>query len=44
MKLYFLQDAEQEKLSMLCVKIATKFLFNVGFKTKKTLRGPAADW
>ncbi|XP_077293704.1 ubiquitin carboxyl-terminal hydrolase-like faf isoform X2 [Arctopsyche grandis] len=37
-------DTEQEKLSMLCVKLATKFLFNVGFRTKKTLRGPASDW
>ena len=29
---------------MLSVQLASKFLFNVGFHTKKTLRGPATDW
>lgn len=31
-------------MSMLAVQLAAKFLFQVGFHTKKTLRGPAADW
>lgn len=35
---------EQEEMSMLAVQLATRFLFQVGFRTKKTLRGPAADW
>ncbi|CAG9782928.1 unnamed protein product [Diatraea saccharalis] len=35
---------EHEEMSMLAVQLATKFLFQVGFHTKKTLRGPAADW
>ncbi|XP_047040633.1 probable ubiquitin carboxyl-terminal hydrolase FAF-X isoform X3 [Helicoverpa zea] len=35
---------EHEEMSMLAVQLATKFLFQVGFRTKKTLRGPAADW
>lgn len=39
-----LKDAEQEEMSMLSVQLATKFLFQVGFRTKKTLRGPAIDW
>lgn len=29
---------------MLAVQLATKFLFQVGFRTKKQLRGPASDW
>lgn len=35
---------EQEEMSMLAVQIATKFLFQVGFRTKKSLRGPASEW
>ena len=35
--LYDLQG-ELEELGMLCVKLATKFLFHCGFHTKKTLR------
>lgn len=35
---------EQEEISMLAVQLASKFLFQVGFHTKKTLRGPASDW
>ncbi|XP_068629076.1 probable ubiquitin carboxyl-terminal hydrolase FAF isoform X3 [Battus philenor] len=35
---------EHEEMSMLAVQLATKFLFQVGFHTKKTLRGPASDW
>ncbi|KAF9415212.1 hypothetical protein HW555_007088 [Spodoptera exigua] len=40
----FTQGPEHEEMSMLAVQLATKFLFQVGFRTKKTLRGPAADW
>ena len=32
------------KLSLLCTQLATEFLFNVGFRTKRNLRGPANDW
>lgn len=39
-----LQGLENEEMSMVAVQLATKFLFQVGFHTKKTLRGPAADW
>ncbi|KAK3596917.1 hypothetical protein CHS0354_031696 [Potamilus streckersoni] len=35
-------DAEQ--LSMISIELASKFLFTVGFHTKKTLRGPANEW
>ncbi|BFZ00611.1 hypothetical protein BsWGS_03650 [Bradybaena similaris] len=35
---------EVEQISMISTELASKFLFNVGFKTKKSLRGPAADW
>ncbi|XP_047523488.1 probable ubiquitin carboxyl-terminal hydrolase FAF [Pieris napi] len=35
---------EHEEMSMLAVQLATKFLFQIGFHTKKTLRGPATDW
>ncbi|XP_052737124.1 probable ubiquitin carboxyl-terminal hydrolase FAF-X isoform X2 [Bicyclus anynana] len=35
---------EHEEMSMLAVQMASKFLFQVGFHTKKTLRGPASDW
>lgn len=38
------QSQEHEEMSMLAVQLATKFLFQVGFHTKKTLRGPASDW
>lgn len=40
----FFQGPEQEELSMLCVQLATKFLFNVGFRTKKNIRAAAGDW
>ncbi len=29
---------------MISVQLAAKFLFNVGFHTKKTLRGSASEW
>ena len=32
------QSAEAEELAMISVNLASKFLFNVGFHTKKTLR------
>ncbi|XP_069354342.1 ubiquitin carboxyl-terminal hydrolase 9X isoform X2 [Maniola hyperantus] len=35
---------EHEEMSMLAVQMAAKFLFQVGFHTKKSLRGPASDW
>ncbi|XP_059175144.1 probable ubiquitin carboxyl-terminal hydrolase FAF-X isoform X4 [Physella acuta] len=41
---------EIEHISMISTELASKFLFNVGFKTKKSLsllacdRGPAGDW
>lgn len=39
-----LQGPEQEEMSMLAVQLATKFLFQIGFRTKKALRGPASEW
>ncbi|KAK0066423.1 ubiquitin carboxyl-terminal hydrolase FAF-X isoform X1 [Biomphalaria pfeifferi] len=36
--------SEIEQISMISIELASKFLFNVGFKTKKSLRGPAGDW
>ncbi|VVC97156.1 unnamed protein product [Leptidea sinapis] len=39
-----LQSQEHEEMSMIAIQIATKFLFQVGFHTKKSLRGPATDW
>ncbi|KAK3094503.1 hypothetical protein FSP39_002606 [Pinctada imbricata] len=35
---------EMEALAMINTELASKFLFNVGFHTKKTLRGPAGEW
>ncbi|CAI8002162.1 Probable ubiquitin carboxyl-terminal hydrolase FAF-X [Geodia barretti] len=35
---------EMEKLGLQCVQLATTFLFHCGIHTKKTLRGPAAEW
>ncbi|XP_034939757.1 probable ubiquitin carboxyl-terminal hydrolase FAF-X isoform X2 [Chelonus insularis] len=35
---------EAEELSMLSVQLASRFLFNTGFHTKKSLRGTATDW
>ena len=32
------------KLALLCTQLAAEFLFNVGFRTKRNLRGPANDW
>ncbi|XP_074657837.1 ubiquitin carboxyl-terminal hydrolase 9X-like [Tubulanus polymorphus] len=35
---------EAEELAMISIQVASKFLFSVGFHTKKTLRGPANEW
>jgi ubiquitin carboxyl-terminal hydrolase 9/24 len=35
---------EAEDLALITVQLASKFLFNSGFHTKKTLRGPAQEW
>ncbi|KAK6195512.1 hypothetical protein SNE40_000926 [Patella caerulea] len=35
---------DAEKIAMISVELASKFVFNVGFHTKKTIRGPASDW
>jgi hypothetical protein len=34
----YFQSDEAEELAMISVKLAAKFLFNVGFHTKKSLR------
>lgn len=36
--------AEAEELASLSVQLGARFLFDVGFHTKKTLRGPANEW
>ena len=36
--------ADGEELVMITVQLAAKFLFNSGFRTKKSLRGPALEW
>ncbi|XP_070500116.1 probable ubiquitin carboxyl-terminal hydrolase FAF isoform X3 [Chironomus tepperi] len=33
-----------EELSLLSIQLASQFLFQFGFKTKKTLRGAAIEW
>jgi ubiquitin carboxyl-terminal hydrolase 9/24 len=35
---------EKENICMLSVELAVKFLFSVGFRVKKTLRGPINEW
>ncbi|KAL4220567.1 putative ubiquitin carboxyl-terminal hydrolase FAF-X [Mactra antiquata] len=35
---------EAEQLAMLSTELASKFLFTVGFHTKKSLRGSATEW
>ena len=39
-----LTQEESSKLALLCCQLATEFLFNVGFRTKRNLRGPANEW
>ena len=36
--------AAAEELAMTTVKLASAFLFTVGFHTKKSLRGNAGEW
>lgn len=33
-----------EELSLLCLKLASQFLFHSGYRTKKNIRGAAIDW
>ncbi|XP_071799117.1 ubiquitin carboxyl-terminal hydrolase 9X-like isoform X1 [Asterias amurensis] len=35
---------DAEELAMISIQLASRFLFSVGFHTKKTLRGPATEW
>jgi len=35
---------EIERISLISIELASKFLFSVGFKTKKSIRGPASEW
>lgn len=35
---------DMENLAMISTELASKFLFSVGFHTKKALRGAANDW
>ncbi|XP_071163274.1 ubiquitin carboxyl-terminal hydrolase 9X-like isoform X2 [Mytilus edulis] len=35
---------DAEVLAMISTELASKFLFNVGFRTKKNIRGPASEW
>ncbi|OWF40886.1 probable ubiquitin carboxyl-terminal hydrolase FAF-X isoform X2 [Mizuhopecten yessoensis] len=37
-------NADAENVAMISTELAAKFLFHVGFHTKKTLRGPANEW
>lgn len=39
-----LQSEEIESLALLSIQMVTMFLFSVGFRTKKALRGNANDW
>lgn len=42
--IYTQSTADTEELSMLSVQLASRFLFNTGFHTKKNVRGAAGDW
>lgn len=45
MRLFFNpQTPTIEELSLLSIQLASQFLFQFGFKTKKTLRGAAIEW
>jgi len=35
---------EADELCMLSIHLASKFLFSIGLRTKKSLRGPAQEW
>ncbi|XP_052826881.1 probable ubiquitin carboxyl-terminal hydrolase FAF-X, partial [Octopus bimaculoides] len=36
--------ADAEQMALISVELGSKFLFTVGFHTKKSLRGPANEW
>lgn len=38
------QSSTSEDLSLLSIQLASQFLFQFGFRTKKTLRGAAIEW
>lgn len=38
------QSPTSEDLSLLSIQLASQFLFQFGFRTKKTLRGAAIEW
>lgn len=40
----YLQTPAAEELSLLSIQLASQFLFQFGFRTKKTLRGAAIEW
>lgn len=42
--LFSSQTPQAEELSLLAIQLASQFLFHSGFRTKKSLRGPAIDW
>jgi ubiquitin carboxyl-terminal hydrolase 9/24 len=42
--LSFTQSPTTEELSLLSIQLASQFLFQFGFRTKKTLRGAAIEW
>ncbi|XP_077003331.1 ubiquitin carboxyl-terminal hydrolase 9X-like isoform X2 [Tamandua tetradactyla] len=35
---------EAEEMTMISIQLAARFLFTIGFHTKKIVRGPASDW
>ncbi|XP_068731970.1 ubiquitin carboxyl-terminal hydrolase 9X-like isoform X1 [Montipora capricornis] len=37
-------SADIEQLAMISIQLVSKFLFTTGFRTKKTVRGPAGEW
>jgi len=37
-------STDSEDLAMISIQLASKFLFSIGFHTKKTLRGSATEW
>jgi hypothetical protein len=39
-----LQPSSAEEISLLSIQLASQFLFQFGFRTKKTLRGAAIEW
>ena len=40
----YCQTPDAEEMSMVSVQLSAKFLFNIAFHTKKSLRGLASDW